>query len=242
MATQVSAPVRAPATRSRYYYLTFGLVVVALIFAGFAKTYYLKGVFGTAELPWLLHLHGLLMSAWLVLFLVQTTLVEQHRVDIHRKLGVFGAFLVATIVVVNPIVAVRAASLGHAPPGVPPLPFLAVPLFDVVTFAGCVIAALLYRRRPELHKRLMLVATISILGPGLGRIPIDALLKAGPLAYFGITDLILIAAAAYDWRKHGKLSPAFLWGGLFVIISHPLRLFLSGTSAWLAFAHWLTGV
>ena len=88
----------------------------------------------------------------------------------------------------------------------------------------------------------MLVATISILGPGLGRIPIDALLKAGPLAYFGITDLILMAAAAYDWKKNHRLSPAFLWGGLFVIISHPLRLFVSGTAAWMTFAHWITGV
>lgn len=88
----------------------------------------------------------------------------------------------------------------------------------------------------------MLIAMISILPPGIGRWPFIPLSWRNPLFYFGLADLVLIACAVYDWRKSGRLNPAWMWGGLLVIASQPLRLVISRTTAWMSFAHWITGV
>jgi len=66
------------------------------------------------------------------------------------------------------------------------------------------------------------------------------ILAAGPLASFGLVDPLLLACASYDTMTKRRLHPAYFWGGLLVIVSHPLRLAIGGTSAWLAFARWLT--
>lgn len=216
------------------------ILAAAIIFAGFARTYYLKELFGTPSLPLLLHIHGLLMSAWLALFITQTFLVATHRVQLHRRLGVLGAMVALAIIPVGVLTAIHAVRLGHAPTGASPLSFLAIPLGDIAVFGTLVAAALYYRRRPDLHKRLMLVATITILPPGIARWPVTFVAHV-PLMFFGLTDLVLIGCVLYDWAKTRRLHPAFLWGGLLLLASHPLRLMISGTGAWLSFARWLTG-
>ena len=103
--------------------------------------------------------------------MTQTALVAGGRRDIHRRLGVAGAVLAAAMVVVGTILAIWNAREGRAPPGVPPLPFLIIPLFDMLVFAPLVAAAVWYRRRPETHKRLMLLATLSLLAAAVARLP-----------------------------------------------------------------------
>ncbi len=123
---------------------------------------------------------------------------------------------------------------------VPPLQFLAVPLFDVALFAVLVALAILRRRDAQSHKRLMLLATIGLVTAAIARLP--GVLAWGPPAFFGLTDLFIVAIAIRDVRTRGRLHPATLWGGLALIASQPLRLVVSGTDAWLAFARWITGV
>jgi hypothetical protein len=96
------------------------------------------------------------------------------------------------------------------------------------------------RRDPQSHKRLMLLATINLLTAAIARWP--GVLQAGPLAFFGLTDLFIVALAVWDFRTRGRLHPVTLWGGLALIVSQPLRLVASGTEAWLAFARWATGL
>jgi hypothetical protein len=74
----------------------------------------------------------------------------------------------------------------------------------------------------------------------LSRLPLALIQNNGPLIFFGVNDLLLLACIAYDTLVHRRLHPAYLWAGLLLIVSHPVRLALGGTSAWLAFAHWLT--
>jgi len=223
------------------FYPGMAILAAAAIFAGFARTYYLKELFGTPTLPLLLHVHGLVMTAWLVLFLTQTFLVASHRVQIHRRLGVAGGIIALAIVPIGILTAIHAVRVGHAPTGASPLSFLAIPLGDIAVFSTLVGAALYYRRRPDLHKRLMLVATIAILPPGIARWPVTFVAHV-PLMFFGVADLVLIGCVLYDWTKTRRLSPAFLWGGILLIASHPLRLMISRTAMWLSLAHWLTGV
>jgi len=225
----------------RFYYWT-AIVSFLIIFTGFAQTFYLKGLFSTPVLSNLLLVHGLVMTVWFALFITQTRLVAAGRTDLHRRLGVVGAMWVVVIMVVGMATAIDAVRRGATPvPEVTPLMFMAIPFFDVAVFAALVGVALWYRRRSDMHKRLMLLATLSILAPGVARIPLDFIKQGGLPMIIVLTLLPVIVCAVVDTVRNRRLHPAFGWGGAFVIVSWPLRLMLAGTAAWAQFAAWLTG-
>lgn len=225
----------------RRLYTWAALGAIAVVFAGFARTYFLKAGFGTPALSTLLHLHGLVMSLWFGFFLLQVRLVALRRTDLHRRAGVIGALIAAAVLIVGTTTALTGAKLGHTP-GPPPLIFLAVPLFDMLVFAVLVGAGLSLRHRPDMHKRLMLLSCIGMLTAAIARIPLDFIQAGGLLAFFGITDLLIISCVAYDTVKHRRLHPAFGWGALFVVLSHPARFLIAGTPAWQQFAAWLVSL
>ncbi len=229
--------------RDRRMYIWFAVFMPIIVLAGFARSYYLKGFFGFPALPSLLvQLHGIVMTSWVVLFVTQVTLVANGRTRTHQRLGVSGAVLAALIVIVGLLTAIAGAARGSTP-GPPALQFLAVPVFDMLVFAILVGTALYVRRRRlDIHKRLMLLAAVNLLTPAIARIPLHFIQTGGPLVFFGLTDLCLLACVAYDSVKNRRLHPAFLWGTLLIIVSQPLRLMLSGTDAWMRFATMLVGL
>lgn len=227
-------------TSNRYFYPLVGIIALFIVLLGFAKTYYLKHFFGAAEIRPLVQLHGLVMTSWFLLFIVQTTLVAKRRVDLHRKLGMFGGLLAITLLIVGTMTAISAARLGHTP-GPPALIFLVVPLGDMLVFASFVGLGLAYRAKPDIHKRLMLLSCVGILTATIARIPLDFIHNGGIPVYFGLTDLVLLSCLTYDWLKHKRLHPALGWGVLAIILSQPLRLMLGGTELWMRFATWVTG-
>lgn len=227
----------------RPLYLLAAVVVPLIVLAGFARTYYLKGYFGTPALPSLIvHVHGIIMTAWVVLFIVQVTLVAKRRTKMHQRLGILGAGLAALVFVVGILTGLYAAARFVNDPslvpvdGPPPLPFLIVPLGDMLVFAILITAALYYRKRLDIHKRLMLLAAINLLTPAIARIPLSFITNGGPLAFFGLTDLCLIGFVAFDTIRHRRLHPAFLWGGVLIIVMQPLRILIAPTDAWISFA------
>lgn len=236
----MSMPIRPRRGVDRPLYRWAPLGAAVIVFAGFARTFYLNQVFGTPPPSALLILHGMLMTAWFVMFIVQTRLVAAGRIDLHRRLGVAGALLALAVLIVGPVVAITAAKLGHSP-GPPPLVFLVVPLGDMLVFALLVGFALLFRRRSDVHKRLMLLSFVGLLTAAIARLPVEAWRQAGIVAYFSTTILLVLACVAYDTVKHRKLHPAFAWGAGLIIVSWPLRLALTTTATWMAFATWLTG-
>ena len=227
--------------RDRMFYTGMAVVAASIVFAGFARTYYLRDLFGSPPLTPLVHLHGILFTSWLVLLLSQVTLVAAKRTDLHRRLGAAGAVLAVLMIVVGTLTAIHAARRGFAPPGgLPSLVFLVIPMSDILMFSVLVAAGFYYRSQSEIHKRLMLLATIAILPPAIARLPFPFILSTGPLAFFGLADLVLLACIFYDTVTRGRLHPAYLWGGLVLVASQPLRLAVGGTGSRLAFAHWLT--
>ena len=224
----------------RRFHTLVAATAAAIVFAGFAQTYYLKLWFGTPELPGLRHVHGLVMTWWFALYIIQARLIAVRRVDLHRRVGVAGAVLAALVVILGVTTSIVGARRG-ASPGPPPLVFLVVPLVDMVVFATLVTAGLWLRHRIEYHRRLMMVATLSMLAAAIGRIPLEVIRTGGPLAYFGLTDLFILICVAWDTKVNRRLHPAFGWGALLVVASQPLRLMLSGTAAWMKFATWLAG-
>ena len=159
MATRVGAVLPRGARR---FYVAVAVILAAIVFAGFARTFYLNAYFAKRDLSALRILHGTVFSLWLVLLIAQTSLVAAKRTDLHRRLGVLGAILAGLMIVVGMAMALNAARYGFQTPGLPPpLVFLAVPFFDIVVFSILVAAALYYRQKPDVHKRLMVLTTIS---------------------------------------------------------------------------------
>ena len=225
----------------RRFYIGIALAIAITVFAGFAPTYYLRAYYQSTPLDGVRHLHGVVFTAWVLLFLVQATLVSAGRVSLHRRLGVGGAVLAALLVVVGTTMGIVTAAEGRAPLGVPPLSFLAVPFFDMVVFTGLAATGLWHRRRADIHKRLMTLTTIALLGAPIARLPFGAPV-VGLLGVFAIADLFIVACIVYDLVTLRRVHPATLWGGLAIVISQPLRLAISGTALWLGFARWVTNL
>src|SRR6266511_2189566 len=234
-----AAPALVRKRRERTFYIGMSVAVVITVFAGFSRTYYLRPYFNSAPLMPLLHLHGLVFSSWLLLFVTQTTLVAAHRTDIHRRLGILGGRSVIQKKMIGVSTAVIRASQGATPPDISPLSFLVIPLGDMFVFASLIGVGFYFRRRPDVHKRLMMLATISILAAAIARLPL-AIMQAGPPAFFGLTDAFIVACVAYDLVTLKRIHRATAFAGLFIVASQPLRLMLGGTHAWLTFATWST--
>ena len=233
----------AIATRvaERRFYSGMALFFAIVVFVGFARTYYLRGYFGSPQLDWVRHAHGVVFSAWLLLLVVQTSLVARHRTDLHRRIGVIGLVIAVAMIGIGTLTAlVRAKSLTLPPGSPPPLAFLTIPLGDIVVFAGLFGFGYAWRRRLDFHKRFMLLATIAILPAAVARLPFAFIQQLGPIAFFGLADLLIVVMAVFDWRTIGRIHPSTLWGGLFVILSHPLRLIIGMTPLWLSLAERMT--
>ena len=226
--------------RERLFFSGMAVAIVITVFAGFAPSYYLKSYFGRPPLPPLLHLHGIIFSSWLVLFITQTALVAANRTRIHRRLGISGAVIAVLIVIVGTVTASIRAKHGAAPPGIPPLAFLTVPLADMLVFPSLVGAGFYFRRKVDVHKRLMLLATIAILPAAIARLPFAFIQANGPLAFFGLADLFIIPCVIFDLVSLGRIHRATVLGALLIVVSQPLRLMIAGTQTWLSFATWLT--
>lgn len=241
MATRTAAlPGR---TAERWFYSGMAAAMVATVFIGFAPSYYLRGVVEpyAPVLPMtpLSHLHGILFSAWTLLFVAQTWLVAGGRTDIHRKLGLTAFALLPAMIVVAVLASLHGAVRHAGPPMIPPLNFLAVPLFDVPVFAILIGAALWKRREPQTHKRLMLLTMVGMMGPAIGRLPIVTTLPP-PVVIFGLPDLFLLALIGWDLATRGRLHKATVWGGALLVGSQVLRSVVMMTPAWVAFAGWAT--
>jgi hypothetical protein len=241
-----SAATRSLATGryDRVFYSSLAIVMALVVFVGFAPTYYLRPfitppvtVAGRTTISPLAHLHGALFTAWVVLFVIQPALIASRRLRLHQRLGIAGAVLAAALVLVGTVTALRAAATGGAPPGVDPFAFLVVPLFDMVLFAIFITTAIAQRRNKEAHKRLMVLAYVSIIPAAVARWP--RLLQYGPLMFFGLSFVFVLAGALYDFASRRRVHPAYLWGGLLILVSTPLRLMISTTAAWNQIAHFL---
>jgi len=225
-------------------YAGIGLLVAAASVVGFGPTYYLKGFFDTPPLTSLVHVHAAVMTCWLVLFVTQSWLISADRIDLHRRLGMAGGILALAVIGVGYQTAIAAARHGFVVKGgfpYGPLGFLAISLADLVVFGALVAAALYFRwSKSDSHKRLMLLATVSLIAPGISRLPFSVgFLPAAGLATLAATVLPLICAWI-DRRAHGRLHPAYLWGGGFLVLSQPARGILAAIPAWQQFAGWLT--
>ena len=228
----------------RRLFLTAAIGFPLIVLAGFGRTYYFKGLFDAPPLASnLVHFHGLLMTACVALFATQVWFIASKRIRLHQRLGYAGIGLGALIIAVGGVTAIRAAKYGAAstPPGVSPLAFLLVPLFDLLMFAIFFGGAIYYRKKSATHKRLMLLTALNFLPPAVARIPIAQLQAVGPLWFFGLPAALALLCLGWDTWRHATLNKVFLAGTVLLIASYVVRLMLMSTDAWMQTALWLTG-
>jgi hypothetical protein len=211
------------------------LASASAVIVGFYPTYYLRSQFQTTGLPFYLHIHGAVFTTWIVLFIVQTTLVAAHRVDVHRRLGWVVAGWAALMVVVGATAGIlsmrRNFAAGQEREA---MSFLTTPLFSMAVFAAFVGAAVYCRRQAETHKRLMLLATIGLLDAAVARWRTS--LVSTNLGFFGLTDAFIAAAIVYDVASRRRIHPVYIWGTLVIVVFQFLRDVIGATAAWHAIA------
>lgn len=233
----------------RRFFAALAFASLAVVFAGFATSYYLwpltratrypAGQPISPSLPFVVHLHAALFSGWVGLLVVQAGLVRQDKVVTHRRLGRLGIGLVPIMLVTALLTSVRGARDGWNPGGPFPdaISFMFVGIADIAVFTSLTAAGLALRSRPDLHKRLMLVGTIGgLMWPAITRMPVVA--GRFPLM-FGLLTLLVLAPAVRDLLVRARTRWLSLGVGLGVLATFPLRIAIANSAAWRAFATWV---
>ena len=236
---RVRAGVAAPA---RYFYFHMALACMAVAFLGFAPTYWLPLAEGSFASTPVVHFHGLLFFTWTLYFAFQTWLAASGRTARHRSLGVIGVSLATAMTIFGFLVAVnamkRSAAIGQTDAGIA---FAIVPLSGILFFAVVFALGIANTRRPEIHKRLMLLAGISILDAAVARWFLTFLAPPGPLgpppvpvtiAPALVAYLLLVVAIVADWRSRGRPHPVYIYGGAALVAVKLLNWPISMTPAW----------
>ena len=238
----------APRRRTRFY-TGMALVAFAIVIAGFGPAV-VNTAGRKAPVTFLVGLHGAVFTAWLVLFLAQTLLVGKGRLAAHRRLGYVGAALAVLMVVFGYTTAITMARRGFDLSGdlnaaADPLGLLVFQLGDLLSFGVLVGAAIAYRRRPEVHKRLMLLATVgSLMGAPL----VHLISHISPLRDTKAPVILIpfvmlyFASAVHDRLRRGRIHPVSLWVAIALFVWANLRAAVINPSpAWRQFAAWLVG-
>jgi hypothetical protein len=256
--TTETAAVRRPARQLPVFYLAMAGIFAVIAVVGFTRTYLLPVAMNRFEGPALIHLHGILSFAWMVLFVSQSALVRRRRVEAHRAWGLVGISLATGIVFTAIALVVRGLAAADAAGNFDRLRLPAIaPLSQIALFAVFVAAAVARVRRPETHRRLMLLATVNLLPPAVARL-IGLVLRsviagtagrrnfalvanvdrvfAVTLAAALVADLLILAAIVYDWRTRGRPHRAYVIGGACILLVQLLRKPFAYTDLW----HWIT--
>jgi len=215
---QTTAPTRGFRPAERIFFCAVVAMIAATVLLGFAKTYFLAGVFA-AKLPsTLVHIHGALFTSWIGLLATQIILIALGRVRWHMRLGVVGMFLAPLMVIVGFatlfVYIRRPSGLRVLPPPVQH-GITAVDTLTLCIFAGLTLWAFLARRDAAAHKRLMLLATITILVPAIARWPFSFV--HGPFGALPVQDSLLALLILYDLWSRRSLHRVTVWGVLLTV-------------------------
>lgn len=219
------------------------LAFLALVLWTFARTFYLRPFFQATTLPVLLHIHGAVMTGWVLLLVVQTSLIAAHRVQWHRRLGVFGVLWAGLVIALGTITTLHAAARevrNHTDFASSQIVITSLDLLQMLFFASFVAIAVWQRHRPDVHKRLMLLTVACMLPDALGRLPVGFMTPATEVELnlrimIGL-DLFILVCVGLDMLWHRRLHPAFAWGASLFVAAFHLALYFTQKPAWIGFS------
>jgi hypothetical protein len=217
----------------RVFFTGIIALIAATVFAGFAHSYYLAGVVLAPLKSPVLHVHGIVFTAWILTLLLQTGLIAGRRIDLHRKLGMVG-FGLACLVVVLGVCAAGNAVARHGADNDSAL----IPLTDIGLFALFTGLAFRFRRDPATHKRLVVLGSTALLTPALFRVPLPVI-QHDLIASILATELFALALIVYDLVSLRRLERATWLGTGVMAFIQWARLLAADTKAWNAVDVWL---
>jgi hypothetical protein len=228
----------------RWYYTAVGLGVIVAAVAGFAPSLvYPERRLGPISL--LAAVHGLAATAWVVLFIAQSWLVAARRTAVHRRLGWVAVGIAVAMLVLGYLTVIEQTRRGYDLSGdlnikVDPAGEAVFPLGDLVTFAVLVGAALWHRRRPELHKRLMVLGTVGAMMPSAIAHIVGHNFPTMPVLVVAMIAVAFFTPAVYDRIRFGRFHRVTLWGGFLLFVWANFRaIVIRPSGAWHEFMGWL---
>jgi hypothetical protein len=221
----------------RYFYFLMSLLIVAVVLYGFSFTIGQNLIHPAVARPLFLYFHAAVFSLWLVLLILQSALVRTRNVGLHRRVGWFGVALGSAIPVVGVSIAItmgrfNAQQLHQTNTESD----LIIPLWDMVAFTGSFALAVYWRKKPEFHRRLILVATCALTAAAFGRFPENLL---PPVFFYAGVDLLILLGAVRDLIVNKSIHivyryalPGFILGqtGVMYVNTHH-------SAWWLKIAH-----
>jgi hypothetical protein len=220
------------------FFLCMSLLMAVFVFGGFGMTYFLPLATGTfPPAPPVVHLHGIVFSSWIVLLVVQATLVNVRNVALHRSLGMFGIALATAVMFMGALISllggVGAAGLSN--PGANYYHGMYLGLMAVTGFGTLFTLAMRTVRRPEIHRRMILFATLLILPPGVHRLYMVPFgLAEFPVTAMYLTlDVLAIAILVQEWRTTSRISMYSMIGAGWLLLQQLLH-FPVTQSQWFA--------
>ncbi len=242
------ATIAQEARTASLFYVYIGLAFVVIAFGGFAQTFWGPLATGNFKADAVIHLHGALYSAWTIFFVWQAALIANGRRRDHRSWGLAGISLATAMVFSGIIAAVNSMNVADAAGmGDAGRRFSIVSITAALLFGFTVTAAIISVRKPESHKRWMLLATVPLMQAPVGRLlrPIFAADFPGPPPVFVtvpaalLVNLLIVAAIVHDWRTRGRPHPVYLIGGAIILATQIMRVPVSTTEAWMSCATWV---
>jgi len=239
---QVSAPGR--------FHLNMAFACLAVAMLGFIPTYWAPVAQGRFTAPPIVHVHAALFFSWTILFVIQSWLVASRRTVAHRELGLLGISL-ATAMVFSVFVTTSVMINLHATHGfeAEALSFAWLQMGGMLVFGSLFALAIRNIRTPDVHRRLMLLATIALLDAPIARVVLPLIAPPMPPGFLPpppvgailipslIADLLLAVAMAHDWRTRGKPHQVYLVGGAILLLFQVTRPLIGATDTWHAIAH-----
>jgi hypothetical protein len=213
----------------RYFYFFFSLVVAGIVVVGFRQTVDRFLFHASPPRPVLLWIHGAAFSGWVVFFILQSALVRVRKVSVHRTLGWFGAVLGAMMVTLGAVIAVVMGRFDALQLHQPDPAFLSIPFFDMLSFGTLLGLAIVWRGKPALHRRFLVLATCCLLDAPFGRF--DYLFNHS--LFYVCLDVVMLLGVARDLLVDRRVHKVYLYGIPVLLIGQSVATYLwRGSPGW----------
>ena len=245
--SQSASPSRQTTARGRhvvlenYFYFLMTLLIFGIVVYGFSHTVDQNLFHPAVPRPFILYVHAAVFSGWLVLFVLQSSLVRSHHVRWHRRVGLFGAGVGALIPVLGVATAIAMGRFNlyqlHQPGAAA---FLIIPLWDMATFAPAFALAVYWRKKPEFHRRLILIASCALTAASFGRFPPNILPRIG---FYAGVDFLILLGVVRDLIVNRSIHQVYCYALPAIILGQVVVMYVATVepALWMRIAHAMLG-
>lgn len=225
-------------------YLLIAIIGFIAVHIGFATTFLIPMTKGTFEAPAIIYIHGMVAFAWVLLFLVQTFLIHRSQYKLHMTLGFTGIVIaLATSITMIPAAMFGVEKELAAGLGQTAISGIVGNCTSSIMFLSLALSGVAYRKRPDIHKRLLLLATIVVLWPAWFRFRHYFPSVERPDIWFAVVlaDSLIILAWIWEKSTTNRIHPVLKYGGIFIIAEHAFEVIMFDTAGWRIIANVIYG-